>query len=67
MISSNNPSLGYDGVKNLAEYLEVDKYDAGSGDLNDLRKVYNIQKKDNYFQSLQALSVRGGNVHLYKK
>ena len=51
--------------KPLADYLEVDKYDAGSGNMEDLKSAYKVIKRDNYFQTLNALRVRGGNVYLY--
>ena len=55
----------YTGEKEFSEYLEVDKYDAGSGDLSELNEAYKLTNKDNYYKSLKALRVRGGNVHVY--
>jgi len=57
--------VDYSADKPLAEYLEVDSYNSGSGDMSELNKAFAMLNKDNYFQSLKALSVRGGNVHVY--
>ena len=57
--------IDYSTDKPLAEYLEVSSYDSGSGDMSELNKAFAMLNKDNYFQSLKALSVRGGNVHVY--
>jgi len=56
----------YSAHKPLSEYLEVDSYNSGSGDISDLKEAYKMVNKEQYFQTLKALRVRGGNVHLYK-
>lgn len=55
----------YNNTKELAEYLEVDSYDAGSGSLNTLTEAYKMLNKEQYYQSLRALRIRGGNVSIY--
>ena len=57
--------IDYSNVKELADYLEVDKYNAGSGDMGELNEAYGMLNKEQYFQSLKALRVRGGNVALH--
>ena len=57
--------IDYSNVKELADYLEVDKYNAGSGDMGQLNEAYGMLNKEQYFQSLKALRVRGGNVAIY--
>jgi hypothetical protein len=57
--------IDYSNVKELADYLEVDKYNAGSGDMGKLNEAYGMLNKEQYFQSLKALRVRGGNVAIY--
>ena len=57
--------IDYSNVKELADYLEVDKYDSGSGDMSQLNEAYGMLNKEQYFQSLKALRVRGGNVAIY--
>lgn len=59
--------VDYTEEKKLSEYLEVDKYDAGSGDMTELNKAYDVTKKNNYLQTTTALRLRGGNVYLYPK
>lgn len=46
-----------------AEYLEVNKYDSGSGDLSKINKVFKDLDKKNYYDSLKSLEKRGGNVY----
>ena len=58
--------IDYSNVKELADYLEVDSYNTGSGDMGKLNEAYGMLNKDQYFQSLKALRVRGGNVAIYK-
>lgn len=55
----------YDLNKQFADYLEVDKYDSGSGDLQNLRKAYSILNSKQYFESLKQLRLRGGNTATY--
>lgn len=57
--------IDYSNDKPLAEYLEVDSFDTGSGDMSQLNEAYKMVNKDQYFQTLKALRVRGGNVHIY--
>ena len=57
--------IDYSNVKELADFLEVDKYDSGSGDMSQLNEAYGMLNKEQYFQSLKALRVRGGNVAIY--
>ena len=57
--------IDYSNTKELADYLEVDKYNAGSGDMGELNEAYGMLNKEQYFQSLKALRVRGGNVAIY--
>ena len=57
--------IDYSGDKPLAEYLEADKYDSGSGDMSELSEAYKMLNSKQYFQTLKALRVRGGNVHIY--
>ena len=52
----------YTETKKLSEFVEVDNYNTGSGDISDLKDAYKIANRDNYFQSLKALQVRGGNT-----
>jgi len=47
----------------LADYLEVDKYDSGSGDLNKLKDVFEESTKKTFKESVELLKKRGGNVH----
>lgn len=57
----------YNNKKPLADYLEVDKYNTGSGSMSKLQDAYKMLNKDQYFQTLKALRVRGGNVYLYDR
>jgi hypothetical protein len=57
----------YTDGKPLAEHLEVSKYNAGSGDLGKLNKVFDQQNREKYIATTNALSIRGGNVALYKR
>lgn len=47
----------------LSEFEEVDSYNAGSGDIQELKKVYQEKEKDDFKKTLQMLDSRGGNVH----
>ena len=57
--------VDYSGEKGLADYLEVDSYNTGSGDMGQLNEAYKMVNKEQYFQTLKALRVRGGNVFIY--
>lgn len=46
----------------LADYLEVEKYDSGSGDLNELKKVFEENQKKDFNETMKSLKSRGGNV-----
>lgn len=50
----------------LSEYQEVNDYNTGSGDINDLKKVYLEKEKQDYKNTLEMLDSRGGNVHIVK-
>lgn len=52
-----------DEVGDLADYLEVEKYDSGSGDLNELKKVYEDSDKKTFNEVVDLLQKRGGNVN----
>jgi hypothetical protein len=52
----------YTNLKDMADFLEVDKYNAGSGDLSNLNDAYKQLNKEQYFATLKALAFRGGNV-----
>ena len=58
--------IDYSGVKPLADYLEVDSYNSGSGDISDLKEAYRMVNKEQYFQTLKAVRASGGNVHIYE-
>ena len=59
--------LSHNNTKVLAKYLEVDKYNCGSGDLTDINKVYKAKDKKKYAKELETLYNRGGNVHVRKE
>ena len=59
--------VDYTENKPFAEYLEVDKYNAGSGDLSKINEVYNTNEKNNFMQTVDDLRVRGGNVFMKEK
>lgn len=47
----------------LADYLEVEKYNSGSGDLNEIKEVFEEKTKKTFKDSVELLKTRGGNVH----
>lgn len=50
--------------KKAADYLEVAKYDAGSGDMTMLNEAFAVKDKTKFFKEMSELELRGGNVHL---
>lgn len=50
--------------KKAADYLEVDKYDTGSGDMTALNEAFSVKDKTKFFKEMSELELRGGNVHL---
>lgn len=66
--------LKYDDQKHIAkeevvlsEFVEVDDYNTGSGDLNKIQEVFQEQVKNDFKTDLKLLDTRGGNVHFEKK
>ena len=53
--------------KSFADYLEVDEYNCGSGNLADINKAYEAKDKKKYAEELETLYSRGGNVHVKKE
>lgn len=51
----------------LSDYEEVSNYNTGSGDVNELKKVFEEQTKQDFKSTLEMLDSRGGNVHIQKK
>ena len=47
----------------FADYLEVEKYNSGSGDLNKIKDVFEESTKKSFKESVELLRKRGGNVH----
>ena len=56
--------VDYSDVKPVAEYLEVSKYDTGSGDMTSLNDAFSTKDKTKFFKEMSQLELRGGNVHL---
>ena len=56
--------VDYSTEKPIAEYLEVAKYDAGSGDMTTLNEAFGLKDKEKFFKEMSELELRGGNVHL---
>ena len=53
--------------KSFADYLEVDEYNCGSGNLADINKAFEVKDKKKYAEDLETLYSRGGNVHIKKE
>ena len=51
----------------LSDFVEVDDYNTGSGDLNKIQEVFDQQVKNDFKTDLKLLDTRGGNVHFEKK
>lgn len=47
----------------LSDYDEVDNYNTGSGDIQEIKKVFQDKEKDDFKKVLKMLDSRGGNVH----
>jgi len=53
--------------KSLSDFLEVDEYNCGSGNLIDINKSFESKDKKKYAEELKTLYSRGGNVHIKKE
>lgn len=56
--------VDYSEEKPIADYLEVAKYDTGSGDMTTLNEAFSVKDKTKFFTELSEMELRGGNVHL---